>query len=152
MADVFNFDNFQIAHTGVDSATQGEAVHTRDLDKKMSNFGALNTGGRMGSDYTRTVLGFKDKDELANATPDEQDAEKNENPLLEGSSLKYTRDDQFIRMIMDSSIGTDIAQPKMDVSDGDVVNADGMTKPRNYPTEGWHSFGKKYDFPVAYQG
>lgn len=152
MTDIFNFDKFQIPHTGVDSSTQGEAVQTRDLDMKMSNFGALNMSDRSDSDYTRTTLDFKSKDELTNNTPIFQDAEMNDNPLLAGSSLKYTRDDQFTRMGMSNSVYTQISQPKADVMDTKVIDASGMEKPRNYPTEGWHSFGKKYDESTPYIG
>jgi len=152
MADVFNWNKFQIPHTGVDSSTLGESVQTRDLHMRMSNFGALNVGARMDDDYSRTTLYFQSKDELMNPSGWDQDADMNDNPLLEGSSLKYTRDDQFIRMTMDSSTGTFIDQPKADVMDQNVIDAAGMEKPRNYPTEGWHSFGKKYDKPIPYVG
>ena len=152
MADVFNWNKFQIPSTGVDSSTFGESVQTRDLHMRMSNFGAMNVGARMSIDYSRTTLDFQSKDELMNARPDFQDAEMNDNPLLEGSSLKYTRDDQFLRMTMDSSLGAYISQPDMDVMDQNEIDASGMEKPRNYPTEGWHSFGKKYDFPIPYVG
>lgn len=152
MTDIFNWNNYQIPHTGVDSSTQGEATQTRDLDAKISNWGALNVGKRMADDYSRTTLDFKSKDELTNIKPGLQDAEYNDNPLLEGSSLKYVRDDQFIRMGMNSSIGTSVAAPSFDVMDTNLIDASGMAKPRWYPTEGWHSFGQKYDMPVAYQG
>lgn len=152
MADNFNWNFFQIPHTGVDSTTLGESVQTRDIDMKMSNFGALNTGKRMATDYSRTTLDFQSKDELLNPVGFFQDADMEDNPLLEGSSLKYTRDDQFIRMGMTTSLGVGITAPEMDVMDTNAISAVGMASPRIYPTEGWSSFGKKYDFPVAYMG
>lgn len=152
MADNFNWDFFQIPHTGVDSSTLGEAVQTRDLDMKMSNWGALSTADRMSGDYTRTVLDFKSKDELMNPNGWEQDADMNDNPLLDGSSLKYFRDDQFIRMGMNTSLGISITTPNFDVMDKNMIDASGMEKPRWYPTEGWHSFGQKYDMPESYMG
>jgi hypothetical protein len=149
----FNFDFFQIPHTGVDSATKGNAVMTRDLDMKMSNFGAMNTGARMASDYTRTTLDFVSKLENPTIPPFMQDAESIDNPLVWGSTVKYTRDDQFIRMGMSTSAGTGIDQPATDVMDqkertpgGDYANI------KNWPSEGWRSFGGKYDFQTPYAG
>ena len=152
MADVFNWNFYQIPQTGVDSSTLGESVQTRDIDMRLSNFGALNVGDRMSADYTRTNLHFVFKDELMNPMGWDQDANMEDNPLLEGSSLKYTRDDQFIRMGMTTTIGTSITAPNMDVMATKEASAVGMAAPRIYPTEGWHSFGKKYDFPVSYMG
>ena len=152
MADIFNWNFYQIPQTGVDSSTLGESVQTRDLDMKMSNWGALNVASRMTNDYTRTVLDFQSKDELMNPNGWDQDAEVNDNPLLEGSTLKYVRDDQFVRMSMSTSIGASITAPNFDVMDQNMIDAAGMEKPRKYPTEGWHSFGKKYDMPEPYQG
>ena len=119
MAETFNFDFFQVAHSGVDSATKGVAVQTRDLDMKMSSFGAMNTGARMSSDYTRTSLDFKSKDELENPTLPSfwLDADSIDNPLVLGSTVKYTRDDQFVRMGMSKSDGVGVNQPKFDVMD-----------------------------------
>lgn len=152
MADVFNWSFFQIPQAGVTGSTMGIGAQTRDLNMKMSNFGAMNVSTRMSDDYTRTVLDFQTKDELLNPTVPFQDADMNDNPLLEGSSLKYTRDDQFIRMTMTTSLGTSIGNPVADVMDTDAISAVGMESPRNYPTEGWRSFGGKHDFPVPYDG
>ena len=45
----------------------------------------------------------------------------------------------------------------MDVMDSKAVAAAGMAGSgyesiKNYPTEGWKSFGGKYDKPIAYKG
>ena len=67
MADVYNFDGFQIPTIGVVGGMTGDvAAQGREFGVKMSNFGALVGGPRMSDDYTRTTLGSKDKDELMN--------------------------------------------------------------------------------------
>ena len=156
MADVYNWDFFQIPHVGVDSATLGPAVATRDLNSRMSNFGALNRGARMSGDYTRTVLDFKSKDELNDwsyLSNTEQEANRDVNPYVLGSTVKRIRDDQFTRTGMDNNTNAQNKGgiPDFDVSSTDLVNS-GMAVPKKYPSEGWRSFGGKYDFAVAYQG
>ena len=155
MAETFNFNFFQVAHSGVDSATKGVAVQTRDLDMKMSSFGAMNTGARMSSDYTRTSLDFKSKDELENPTLPSfwLDADSIDNPLVLGSTVKYTRDDQFVRMGMSKSDGVGVDQPGFDVMDKKETTPGGTNAMiKNWPTEGYRSFGGKYDFQTAYAG
>jgi hypothetical protein len=75
------------------------------------------------------------------------------------------RDDQFFRMKMEhpqtsptlladdnfsslypAGTSTYIDDPTFDVMDTDVAQAEGMNAYKNYPTEGWRSFGGKYDF------
>lgn len=147
---------YQIEHTGVNAPTSGPGVTTRDPNMKVSNFGALFFGSRMSSDYTRTTLDFAEKGIMEGADSFGmhdlvQDAEMNENPLLAGSSLKYTRDDQMFKMGMANDRGTNIDQPMFDVMDTNEVSGS-FTSGKNYPSEGWRSFGGKYDFAVAYQG
>jgi len=148
----------------------------RPADMKMSNFGALNVGNRMSIDYSRTELTFISKDNLADhnvITADDgapygdglRGTTVEYNPNLWGSTVKKARDDQFFRMTMEHSqtsatlLGDDdfsslypastahsVDQPMFDVMDTDVAQADGMNQYKNYPTEGWRSFGGKYDF------
>jgi hypothetical protein len=166
MAETFNFDNFQISATGVEepdldaqTRTDANVPIRRSVDMKVSNFGALSVGAVMSTDYTRINLGFMAKDDSSDVNvirPEWQFAEKNENPLLAGSSIKYTRDDQFIRMGMSHDEGAQIDEPGFDVMDTDVVTAEGMVAFTNYslknwPTEGFRTFGGKYDF-LPYQG
>jgi hypothetical protein len=164
----YNFDFFQIPHTGVDSTTKGIAAQTRDADMKISNFGALNVGLRMSTDYTRTVLDYKFKDESADWNVLREDTSKgsnvagravtiDHNPLLVGSTVKYTRDDQFVRTDMYTSAGAEVKKPAYDVMDekqstaaGIVNDSDAIIK--NWPSEGWRSFGGKYDFYTPYAG
>ncbi len=154
---------YQIGHTGVDSTTYGNLVQTRDLDMRMSNFGALWTGNRLSADYTRVdTMAFVDKGIMEGAAEFGlhdlvQDAEMNDNPLVAGSTVKYTRDDAMFKMSMDTDDTGDKAStygvsfPTFDVMDTNLVAADGMSSGYNYPTEGWRSFGGKYDF-LPYSG
>ncbi len=156
------FEFYQIPHTGVDSTTYGVPVQTRDLNMRMSNFGALWIGPRSTADYSKVVYGFEAKGELEGAAEFglhtlTQDAEKNENPLVWGSTVKYTRNDEMFKMGMssddtgDKSISYLVQFPKFDVMDTKLVDAAGMTTLKNWPSEGWRSFGGKYDF-LPYSG
>ncbi len=147
----------------------------RALDMKMSNFGALNIGPRMSNDYSRTELTYITKDNLSNwkvITTDDgpgrlvgmRGTNVDVNPYLIGSTVKKFRDDQFFRMDMehpvtssgllnDDSLASlypagavaDIAKPMFDVMDTNLVHS-GMNQYKNYPSEGYRSFGGKYDF------
>ena len=179
MTETFNFDFFQIPATGVeepDTATvradgsYGKTTIRRALDSKMSNFGALNVDNRLSVDYTRTdTMAFKSKDELGDlnvltaeggdgANVGLRGTSVNYNPLLWGSTVKYTRDDQFIRMTMvrNNDNQMEIAMPKFDVSDDKERTAAGINSTsnatlKNWPSEGWRTFGGKYDF-LPYSG
>lgn len=162
---------FQIPHVGLNeenAPTVGNPVQTRDANMKMSNFGALwvaDAVGRSSVDYTKVKYGFDAKSTMEGpAGPGgfglhdvTQDAEKNENPLVAGSTVKYTRNDEMFKMGMSSddtgtkSISYAVQFPKFDVMDTNLVKADSMATQRNYPTEGWRSFGGKYDF-LPYSG
>jgi len=145
----------------------------RALDMKISNFGSNWIGNRMGQDvdYTRTQLSFITKDDLsdiATITEDSGMGHKSglrgtsieQNPYVWGSSVKRFRDDQFFRMDMEhypyrtgmedfGDYSSDdphyVEKPKHDVMDAEAVNS-GMEQYKNYPSEGWRSFGGKYDF------
>jgi len=160
----YNF--WQIPHTGVDEPDRGSAYARTDvdtsirraLDMKLSNFGALSVGLRTTTDYTRTTLAFKSKDTLADINVITEDGGAggrgglrsvtvDVNPYVVGSTVKKIRDDQFFRMDMDNNeTGNAVAKPKFDVMDKKEVEASGMTAYKNYPSEGWRSFGGKYDF------
>ncbi len=159
------YEKYQIPQTGVDSSTLGPATLHRSLHEKMSDWNAKYTDPRMpaSQDYTRTVLTYESKDELADwsiVVPEWQHAERNENPYVAGSTVKRFRDDQFFRTLMEhpsfvtgmellgdysSATPAYIDLPKFDVMDTNVVNGS-MTYGKNYPTEGWRSYGGKYDF------
>ena len=158
------FEFYQIPHVGVDSTTYGVPVKTRDLDMRLSNFGALSVGNRLSIDYTRTdTMAFANKGILEGAAEFglhalTQDAEMNKNPLVWGSTVKYTRNDEMFKMGMDTDATGDksksypVSFPKFDVMDTNLVKASGVTALKNWPSEGWRSFGGKYDFHEAYSG
>jgi hypothetical protein len=164
------WNGWQIPHVGVAAAVENENVRSRtDIpivrksDMRISNFGSLFIGARMSDDYTRTELTFQNKDEYSDwklvATDDGagglvglRGTSVDNNPYVWGSTVKKVRDDQFFRMDMDNNVdGVGIDKPKFDVMDTNVVSADGMDQYKNYPTEGFRSFGGKYDF-LPYTG
>ena len=182
MAEKFYFDFFQIPHTGVEQpdletvrtdGTNGKTVIRRPFAMRMSNFGALDVSNRLGWDYTRTnTMSFKAKGESEDINFITEDTGMgqnvrlfgvtvNHNPLLWGSTVKYKRDDQFIRMTMSKDTGTstaatEIDPPKFDVMDTNERTAEGINGThyaamKNWPSEGWRSFGGKYDF-LPYNG
>lgn len=169
MEGEWNF--YQIPHSGL-AGIETEQVRTdasntfrRTSDEKLSNFGALWVGNRIavGTDYTRTVLDFETKDVLGDwhaQTRDTgvgsnvagRDVNVDHNPYVLGSTVKKTRDDQFLRMGMDNNVtGNGVDQPSFDVMDTNETKAAGMSRYKNYPSEGWRSFGGKYDF-LPYTG
>ena len=149
----------------------------RAADMKISNFGSLWVGPRMSDDYTRTELTFITKDDLADWKVQTEDpglghnsglrgTTIEQNPYIWGSTVKRFRDDQFFRMNMEhypyrtgledfgdysAAEPASIDKPTFDVMDTDVAQAEGMNQYKNYPTEGWRSFGGKYDF-LPYTG
>lgn len=182
MTEVFNHNFFQIPFTGVEepeltasgiARTDVNTTIRRSVDMKMSNFGSMEVGNRLTSDYTRTnTMAFKAKGEsedinvLAEDTGIGQNVglrgvSVNHNPMLWGSSVKFTRDDQFIRMTMSKDTGssteaTSVDVPMFDVMDERERTAAGIIATSNYtaknwPSEGWRSLGGKYDF-LPYQG
>lgn len=168
MSSEYSF--YQIDHRGESDPSKPEDVRTttgtvirREFDAKISMFGSHAVGARMSSDYTRTDLAFKDKDELADhnvqtadtgigANVSARSITIEQNPYLLGSTVKRVRDDQFFRMSMSNDRGTQIDAPKFDVMDTDLVAASGLLAGKNWPSEGWRSFGGKYDFSEPYAG
>lgn len=170
MTEKFNFDFFQIPATGFEepdlvSQTRTDTSTTirRPFNMKMSNFGAMNVGSRMSADYTRTTLGFKSKGESEDINVITADTGIGQNvrlfgvtvghnPFVVGGSVKYVRDDQFIRMTMSKDTDSvNVDPPKFDVMDtkestAEGIIADGNAALKNWPSEGWRSLGGKYDF------
>lgn len=185
MTETFiHFDFFQIPHTGVEEpelkgdyvradGTYGKTTVRRPVAMKMSYFGSLDVSNRLSWDYTRTnTMSFKAKGESEDINVITEDTgigqnvslfgvTVNHNPLLWGNSIKYTRDDQFIRMTMSKDTGssseaTQVDPPKFDVMDtkertAESINATSYATMKNWPSEGWRSFGGKYDF-LPYMG
>lgn len=172
MAETFSFDFFQIPATGVSepdidassyARTNTSTVIRRPVNMKMSNFGALEVGSRLSTDYTKTdTAAFKFKDDLSDVNVITEDTgigqnvslnkiSVNHNPYLAGSTIKFVRDDKFIRMTMDKDANATVTTPKFDVMDTKESTADGINAAtnsaiKNWPSEGWRSLGGKYDF------
>jgi len=156
-------DFYQIDHTGVkepdryvNTRTDTSTPIRRAADAKISNFGAKNIGTRMDSDYTRTVLEFESKDTLLDHNVLTEDTgigsniggrgiNVDHNPYVDGSTVKRVRDEQAFRIGMSDNRGASIDAPGFDVSDTNVVLA-ALIAGKNWPTEGWRSYGGKYDF------
>ena len=154
MADAYNFEGFQIPHVGITGEmTGGVAAQSREFGSRMSNFGALVGGLRNSSDYTRTDLGFKDKGELENPTilESDSDAAFNKNPFVWGSTVKLSRNDELRIMGMGARVGDSSHDaPKADVSDTNLAVDDGTNAPKQFPMEGWHTFGGRRGGPFGY--
>lgn len=154
MTDTYNFDGFQVPHTGVDGGmTGGVNAQSRAFAMRMSNFGDLVGGLRSSDDYKRTTLGFKDKDELMNPEIPSftLEADYTENPFVWGSTVKRMRNDEFQVMGMGnrrSNTATDA--PRMDVSDTKLAEDDGTNAPKRFPAEGWATFGGRKGGPHGY--
>jgi len=184
---------YQIPHVGVSdwfaSSTEVAARQTSDAaglhptivraaNMKMCNFGARAVGRRLDIDYTRTnTMEFIDKGILEGAAEFglhdlfalNLQGPRNENPLVWGSTVKYTWNDEMFKMGMDTddsvlraggskSKSYPVKFPAFDVMDTKLVTAEGIvadeaaTYRKNWPSEGWRSFGGKYDFHEAYTG
>lgn len=163
---------FQIEpHTiGDDWAAGDYKNQLRSVDMKMSNFGALRFGTRSSDDYTDVANSFKAKGIMEGSDAfgihdlrgsGGYEAEKNMNPYVWDSSVKRIRDEQFTRMGMsmggdDALMGRDTPNHQVDEPMHDVMDTNASLGPwtsgKNYPTEGWRSFGGKYDFERAYDG
>lgn len=164
MTTEYNF--FQIDSTGVDepdltasgvARSDDSIAIRRTVDGKISDFGAGNVGARMASDLTRTVLDFESKDDLSDRAVITEDTgvgsnvpgrstNVDHNPYLIGSTVNKTRDEQSFRMGMSDNRGESIDTPNFDVMDNNETTASGMAANKNWPTEGYRSFGGKYDF------
>lgn len=160
--------------------TDSSVAIRRPVDAKISEFGALNIGDRM-DDYTRTVLDFESKDNLSDINVITEDKGMGANVAARGTTVEYNpyvtasginssvkrmRDDQAFRMGMSGYTGAQtvtggvlttvggsansIDQPGFDVMDTKSI-VSGMVAGKNWPSEGWRSFGGKYDF-TPYSG
>lgn len=155
----YNFDLFQIQPHKVDDGwATGDGQAMRQYDARISNFNAMYRGARMATDRTRTTLDFAlqlNPREVVGTGHGTDWAEYNYNPYVWGSTVKRVLDDQAHKMGMDHELGATHSIFHMDVSDMDEVTAAGIAAGLsflNYPTEGWNSFGKKYDKHTTYQG
>ena len=132
----------------------------RAVDSKMSYFGSGNVGYKMGSDYTRTAIDFKAKDDLLDHNVLTEDAGIGSNmggrgttvelnPYTVSGTIHRVRNEQSFRMGMTDGRGTSINAPGFDVSDT-YVTSSGVVSGKNWPSEGYRSYGGKYDFCLLY--
>jgi len=155
----YNFDFFQVEPHKVDDAWALTGPAHRAFDVRMSNFNTKYRGVRRSDDYTRTILS-----RWANYVENPQKAvgvgfgtdpgEYVYNPYVWGSTVKRVLDDQAFKM---GIAGINVKHD--DVSDMDEVTAAGIKAYidaglsfLNFPSEGWSSFGGKYDKHTAYAG
>ncbi len=152
MADTYNFNFFQIPDVGVTNTYIGAGLQQhRDFGERISSFGALEYGIRDEDDYTKVSLGFKSKDELQNPTipPFAMSGDYDNNPFVWGSTVKRIRNDELTIMLLGSKNSFSASLPAMDVSD--TKNSKGpFEKPKNFPAEGWSSFGGRIGGPDGY--
>lgn len=157
---MYNFNGFQIPHTGLSCEGPLGDQQSRCVDAKMSNFGALAYGIRSASDYTKLEKGFKSKGELENPTIPYFQPTGNggnwsnaiNNPYLVGSTTHKVRNDELAVMLLGSRNADSVSQPNFDVMDTNLVwdtTVSGV--PLNFPTEGWKTFGGRVAGPFDYR-
>lgn len=156
----YNFNDFQIPHTGLDNQGPLGDQQTRVPEAMLSNFGALNYGNRDSSDYTQVAEGFKSKDEWQNPDVPLFQPTGNggnvgnavNNPFASGSSVHKVRADELAVMTLGSRKSMGIKQPMMDTMDTDLVwdTTISGTPNLNFPTEGYKFFGGRTGGPFAY--
>ncbi len=157
------FDNYQLDPNtlGDDWVFSGDEVHLNRAPKgKISNPQYYFVGARYGADRTRTVFDFSDKGRTENPMKGYADhnwaihdgyighgvdwSEFNYNPYggrYDGLNPNFrVMNDWLWIMGMGSTDGLD--KPAHDVMDRKESDADGMEMYKNYPTEGYSSFGK----------
>lgn len=151
------FDNYQLnpSTLGSDWKFSGDqATINRAPNGALSNYNARFVGARMSFDRTRTTLGGSDP----NINPKREIGAGyagfgvdwslfNYNPYSKvNPNFRVNNDWLKITGLGGIDVVTD------DVMDKDEVSADGMVQYRNYPTEGYNSFGKKGDKRWVWQG
>lgn len=151
----YNFSFFQVPSTGIDVEGPRSGPQSRSVTMRISSFGALDYGPRSSKDYTKTVYGFKSKDELQNPNilSFTQSADYKENPYVWGSTVKRIWNDTLRIMTLGSRFMSGAYQPKFDVSDTKLswsTPKDGDV-PLNYPTEGYTPFGGRVAGPFGYR-
>ena len=159
MSNEHDFFQLDPGSIGQDWKGGKQARQMRSPGNVIANYEALKYGSARSDDYTRVVF-----DNAHEENPERvlgigfgtDMGWYNYNPYVWNSTVKRYLDDQFHMMMMQHNaklyVGADHSVFHMDVSDKDEVDASGMQQYKNYPSEGWRSFGGKYDFEEAYQG
>lgn len=155
MANEHDFFQLDPGSIGSDWVGGEQAKEMRPPNAVISNYEALKYGAARSDDYTRVVFDNAHEENPQGAVGVGFGTDRgwyDYNPYVWGSTVLKTLDDQFTRMGMDTSDGFSISVIGEDVSDRKEVNASGMVSGKNYPSEGWRSFGGKYDFHEDYRG
>jgi len=161
MANEYDFFQINPGSIGSDWVGGDQAKEMRPPNAVMSNYEALKYGAARGDDYTRVTFDNAHEQNPQGRVGVGFGTDRgwyNYNPFVWNSTILRTLDDQLTRMGMDQAgtgtfaHGYSISVLHDDVSDRDEVFASGMVAGKNYPSEGWRSFGGKYDFEKAYQG
>ena len=150
MANEHDFFQLDPGSIGQDWKGGNQARQMRSPGNVMSNYEALKHGSARSDDYTRVVFDNAHEENPKRVLGIGFGTDMgwyNYNPYVWGSTVEKVLNDKMIRMGM----GT-IAVEHDDVSDKDEVSAEGMQQHLNYPSEGYRSFGGKYDFEEPYQG
>lgn len=153
------FDNFQLNpnEIGSDWKFEGQQVAgNRSPNSKMSNPQYHFVGERYNADRTRVVMDFQREENPEREIGDGFGGHGidwslfNYNPYgkLAGENPNFRVMNDWLQI---TGLG-DIDIETADVMDKDVVAAEGMIQYRNYPTEGYNSFGKKGDKRWTWQG
>jgi hypothetical protein len=157
------YDNFSFNPSSVGTDwVSGNQPSLRAPNAVISRFNIDYVGPKNADNYYKTSLGYGFKGTIEN--PKKQVGEGfgtdrdqySYNPYIWGLAVAHQRmlnDSMFImgmehagrNLAAYGDAGVSINAPKRDISDVDVVAAEGMVAYTNYPTEGWSSFGKKGD-------
>ncbi len=143
------YDNFAVDPSTIGQDWKG-GIEMRPLSNRMSNFGALDQGNRRSDDYTRTTFENAHEENpkaVVGAGFGTDSGFYDYNPYVWGSTVKKVLDDKLFKM---GEGGISVFH--VDVSDRKEVSASGMLQYKNYPSEGWSSFGRKYDKHRTWQG
>jgi hypothetical protein len=160
MANEHDFFQLDPGSIGQDWKGGKQARQMRSPGNVVANYEALKYGSARSDDYTRVVFDNAHEENPGRVLGVGFGTDMgwyNYNPYGWGSTVLKTLDDQLTRMGMDQAgtgtyaHGFSISVLHDDVSDKDEVEASGMQQYK-YPSEGWRSFGGKYDFEEAYQG
>jgi len=149
-------DFFQLSPGSIGSDWAGVTTHPslRSPMDKMSKYGALNYGPRRSNDYELTTPGFQfiqnEKPEIGSGFGVDRGYFEY-NPYVWGSTVKRVLDDKQTKMGLGG-----IDQPGRDVIDkklADPVQDTPLgTTFKNYPKEGYSSYGKKGDKAIPWAG
>ena len=166
------YDNFSFDPGSIGSdwkfGTQ-PAYDMRPIASRLARWNIDYAGPRNASDYTRTSLGYEFKGTIENPAVKvgvgygTDMGEYSYNPYVWGLAVAHLRmlnDTMFVMSMYHGGLnlsdyndeGASIDQPSFDVMDKKEVDASGMSANTNYPSEGWSSFGKKYDKERAWAG